>query len=179
MFAVLSRLRDRRAEGFSLIELVVVVLIIGVLIGIALPAFLNQRRTAQDRAAQADLATVLKDAKSYYLNVSGDSYDGYTKSPDMPTDVEVVAAGHIVCLSKTTGYEKTWTVIDVGSEAAEGAPSVGTFIGVIDNDDNFITIDAGAADVEADDTKGCEEATTEATEAELAALVPAPASSSD
>lgn len=138
MFAALSRLRDRRAEGFSLIELLVVVLIIGVLIGIAVPAFLNQRRTAQDQAVKAELTTVLKDAKSYYLDVSGDSYEGYTLSPDMmSTGVAVGAAGeHTICLEAKTSYGQTWLLIDVANDF-DGAPEVGTYVGSVDSAGNW------------------------------------------
>ena len=47
--------RDRGEDGFTLIELMVVILIIAILIAIAIPTFLGARQKAQDRAAQSNL----------------------------------------------------------------------------------------------------------------------------
>src|SRR5262249_6810525 len=52
--SLMARRRDGD-EGFTLIELMVVVLIIAILIAIAIPTFLGARQRAQNRAAQSSL----------------------------------------------------------------------------------------------------------------------------
>src|SRR5947199_9094143 len=68
---MLQSLRKRLArseEGFTLIELMVVVLIIAILLAIAIPTFLGARSKAQDRAAQSNLRNALTAEKTFYTD---------------------------------------------------------------------------------------------------------------
>jgi type IV pilus assembly protein PilA len=65
-----------RDEGFTLIELMVVVMIIAVLIAIAIPSFLGFRKSAQDRSAQSELRSVLLAEKAFWLENGGYTADG-------------------------------------------------------------------------------------------------------
>ena len=75
--------RDEDESGFTLIELMVVVLIIAILIAIAIPTFLGARTRAQDRQAQSNLRNAFAAEKVVYTDDQA-----YTATPASLTAVE-------------------------------------------------------------------------------------------
>jgi prepilin-type N-terminal cleavage/methylation domain-containing protein len=70
-----TRMREFEGEevaeaGFTLIELMVVLLIIAILLAIAIPTFLGVANSAGDRAAQSNLTNALTEAKALYQNAA-------------------------------------------------------------------------------------------------------------
>jgi len=83
--SVMKRLNERRDgatdlgedAGFTLIELMVVLLILAILLAIAIPTFLGVTGGANDRAAQSNLNTALTTAKAGATN-NNQQYTGGT-----------------------------------------------------------------------------------------------------
>ena len=136
MLELLRKRRDDEERGFTLIELMVVVLIIAILIAIAIPTFLGARKRAQDRAAQSNLRNALTAEKTFYtdnqaytataadLTAIEPSLDYVTSSASMTEakDVLVVVSGDgaAVCMSAESASGTTFGIKDVATGTAAG-----------------------------------------------------------
>ena len=67
----------RKSEGFTLIELMIVVAIIGILAAIAIPNFLNYQCKAKQSEAKQSLGTIAKSQEAYLAE-----YDTYADNVD-------------------------------------------------------------------------------------------------
>jgi type IV pilus assembly protein PilA len=70
-----------REQGFSLIEVLVVILVIGILAAIALPMFLSQRQKGQDAEAKSNARNMVTALESCYA--SDRSYASCDTSQDV------------------------------------------------------------------------------------------------
>ena len=111
----IEKIKNRLAceDGFTLVELLMVILIIGILTSIAVPSYLGFRIKAYQAAAQANVRTAQPAAESYYQDPAGgnNSYNNISganlrlQAPGIPTTVKAGynAAKDGFCIQDTQG----------------------------------------------------------------------------
>jgi prepilin-type N-terminal cleavage/methylation domain-containing protein len=99
---MLSKLNRKDERGFTLIELMIVIAIIGILAAIAIPQFSAYRQRSYNSAAQSDLRNLATAEEAYYVDFSK-----YSNAP-------VGLAGG------PYGYQQSGKVIITGSGSLTG-----------------------------------------------------------
>lgn len=114
----------RREDGFTLVEILVAVGLIAILTAIAIPIFLNQKKTAHFSAVQTDIQNVLIDLTNRKVDVE---FETVVPSDSQITKGSVVSV-HTAPDLRTTcveGYHESdssrvWHITSVSKKVEDG-----------------------------------------------------------
>jgi type IV pilus assembly protein PilA len=121
MIQAIQKRMDREEKGFTLIELMVVVLIIAILIAIAVPTFLGARKKAQARAAQSNARNAYSAAKTFFT-------DNEKFSTDATSGTATSIINELTNIEPSLSYGTAVSATDPKVVMVEVADTVGTVV---------------------------------------------------
>jgi prepilin-type N-terminal cleavage/methylation domain-containing protein len=117
------RPNDKRQSGFTLVEIMIVVLILGVLLNIAMPAMIHARDTGQSKSCVSNLKRISGAKEEYALDNRLPVNSTYVFTwTDLSTYIhgpQPTCPTH----SSTTGYTYVFNTIGISATCPYGAPA--------------------------------------------------------
>ncbi len=131
---MIAKLKNRNSGGFTLIELMVVVVIIGILAALAIPRFMSSATRAKQSEAQQLLKQIYTMQRSYFMLHESYCLNGVTASSTAPlgytyihVEIQLPARYSYVMAANATSFTctatgnidddatvDTWTINDAG-----------------------------------------------------------------
>src|SRR5438128_1870436 len=103
------KIRTSRISGFTLVEIMIVVAIIGLLAAIAIPNFIKARTTSQMNACINNLRQVDGAIQQWALENKKDAGAAVAFS-----DISSYLKNSVICPSGGTAFSDSYTIVDVG-----------------------------------------------------------------
>ena len=117
---MISRIRKKAEEGFTLIELMIVVAIIGILAAVAIPAFMKYIKKSKTTEARQFVKKIYEGAREYYMDRNGQRGSVIPNAPQFPEPAAIAtrpalgtccATGDKCAPDATQWTDRTWVAL--------------------------------------------------------------------
>lgn len=129
---MLSKMTRNNEKGFTLIELMIVIAIIGILAAIAIPQFTNYKKRAGNSASMSDLKNLATAQEVYntdnntytstIANLSGAGFIGASKN--VTVTITAASATAFTATAVSSAGTHTYTVTGPGGSISPNSPAL-------------------------------------------------------